>query len=304
MKKYLIVLSLFLLPLFASAQGFDQDLYYGLQDNNNVTELQEFLTDRGYYSGPITGNFFSLTLTAVKQFQAANSINQTGYFGPISRAKAAELLSISGISGNEITTENGTTIPVSTTAPKTTTDVVNSLLEQIKILQQQLAVLQQQNQQITQQTQVIQQQNETLQQIQQQITPAPEPDPLPIQQQSKASLEIVSPIPTKGLGRTYKASSQVIDELNYIYIGLIVRNDAGEPVKDVVVNVTATDGTQNKTLNGTGNVYPRYEGDSKIITPYYPFNYEFKTGGDHTITFTALGMVKSVTLTVAASDNQ
>lgn len=166
MKKYFIALFL-ITPFLAFAQGFDQDLFYGLKANEDVKELQEFLTDKGFYNGPITGNFFSLTLTAVKKFQTAYSITPiSGYFGPKSRAKTNELLLTSGVSKTEIATEAGT-IPVPAAAPsKTTTDVVSSLTEQIKILQQQLALLQQQNQQLSQQTQ-------TLQQIQQQTVSTP-----------------------------------------------------------------------------------------------------------------------------------
>jgi hypothetical protein len=124
-----------------------------------------------------------------------------------------------------------------------------------------------------------------------------------------ASIEIISPIPGKGLGdrrfskdAPYTAQLVVVDESNYIDIGLIVRNDAGEPIKDAVVTITATDETQNKTLNGTGNIYPRYEGEIRIMTPFYPFYYEFRTVGDHTITFSVNGMTDSVTLTVVAPD--
>lgn len=317
MKKYLIVLSLFLFPLIVSAQGFDQDLHYGLQNNNDVTELQEFLTDRGYYSGPITGNFFSLTLSAVKRFQAANSISQTGYFGPISRAKAAELLSVAGISGDEITTEEGTTTPISISDPKTTTDVVNSLLDQVRILQQQLAVLQQQqttleqqNQQIAQQTQAIQQQSETLQQIQQQTAiQSPTPAPIPTPKPSMSKIEIIVPMSNKAYctnisyskcesqNKVFIASPQVIDESNYVYIGFVVYDDNGNQIKNAVATIVATDESQNKTLNGTGNVAPIYnENGAKIITPYYPFNYEFKTAGEHIITLSANGMAKSIIL--------
>lgn len=117
-----------------------------------------------------------------------------------------------------------------------------------------------------------------------------------------ASIEIISPIPGKGTGRTYTAQPQVVDETNYVELGLIVRNDAGEPIKNAVVTITATDETQNKTLNGTGNIYPRYENEVRILTPFYPFHYEFHTVGDHTITFSVNGMTQSVTFTVTAPD--
>ncbi|HTY39980.1 MAG TPA: peptidoglycan-binding domain-containing protein [Candidatus Paceibacterota bacterium] len=53
-----------------------------------VTELQQTLAGLGFYNGPITGYFGSLTKAAVVQFQLANGINPAaGYFGAISRAK-------------------------------------------------------------------------------------------------------------------------------------------------------------------------------------------------------------------------
>ena len=71
---------------------FTRDLSYGMRNNQDVGELQEFLQDRGYYSGPISGNFFTLTLRAVQKFQKENGLNSTGYFGPKSRAIANRIL--------------------------------------------------------------------------------------------------------------------------------------------------------------------------------------------------------------------
>jgi len=65
---------------------FNRDLYFGLSNDSDIIALQEFLTEQGYYAGPISGNFGSLTLSAVKKFQLAKGINSTGYFGPRSRA--------------------------------------------------------------------------------------------------------------------------------------------------------------------------------------------------------------------------
>lgn len=185
MKKYLVAL-LIAMPFVASAQTFDQDLFYGLRQNENVKELQEFLADKGFYDGSATGNFFSLTLSSVKKFQAAHGITPTsGYFGPKSRTKANELLAASGITKTEIATESGTTTTPITIVPKTADNVVSSLMEQIRILQQQLAALQQSQQTLSSQAATIQtiqqeqkaqteqiaQQTQTLQQIQQNTTP-------------------------------------------------------------------------------------------------------------------------------------
>lgn len=91
MKKLWVVLCAMILamafapPSFVFA-SFDRDLFYGLRSDPDVEELQEFLTSQGVYSGPITGNFFSLTLAAVKKFQATNGIlPSAGYFGPKTR---------------------------------------------------------------------------------------------------------------------------------------------------------------------------------------------------------------------------
>lgn len=159
--------ALFILPVVSSA-AFDKDLFYGLQLDAQVSEMQELLIDEGVYSGPITGNFFSLTLKGVKNFQAKHSINQTGYFGPLSRAKANEILAAKGVTPSSVVSESGTpTSTPPTVISKNTNDTVtfvNALLEQVKILQQQITVLQSQQQA---QTQAVQQQTQTLEQIQQ-----------------------------------------------------------------------------------------------------------------------------------------
>jgi len=74
-----------------SCQKFENNLYFGLTNNNEVRCLQEFLKNRGsdiYPGGLITGNFFTLTLEAVKRYQASRGIIQTGYFGPLTRTAA------------------------------------------------------------------------------------------------------------------------------------------------------------------------------------------------------------------------
>lgn len=75
-----------------SSSVFTRDLYFGMRNNSDVSNLQEFLTDQGYYAGPVSGNYFLLTVQAVKKFQSANGINPTGYFGPKSRAVANEII--------------------------------------------------------------------------------------------------------------------------------------------------------------------------------------------------------------------
>lgn len=85
MKKLIIVIILLLTPLFASA-SIDHDLYYGLRNNKEVKELQKYLADKGFYAGNVTGNFFSITLAAVKKYQKIIKLNGTGYVGKLTRA--------------------------------------------------------------------------------------------------------------------------------------------------------------------------------------------------------------------------
>jgi len=70
---------------FKSSGKFDRDLYFGLGEDADVRALQNFLTEAGFYRGPITGNFFEQTGEAVKKFQRKNKIKDTGYVGSITR---------------------------------------------------------------------------------------------------------------------------------------------------------------------------------------------------------------------------
>ncbi|MDO8557269.1 MAG: peptidoglycan-binding domain-containing protein [Candidatus Jorgensenbacteria bacterium] len=183
----LILVSAFILVLglfsIAQADGlFSTDLYFGMQGSTEVTKLQEFLTSEGVYNGPITGNFFSLTLKGVRDYQTREGISPAaGYFGPLTRVKANTGLSTQIEASNaQAISETGIT-PTPLTTPKTTTDVTNTmqsqldaLLQQIALLQQQIQVQQQSQQSIqslenkvVEQTQTIQTQQQTLTQIQQ-----------------------------------------------------------------------------------------------------------------------------------------
>lgn len=71
-----------------NVSAFTSDLYFGMENNNEVILLQQFLTEKGFYTGPITGNFYELTEAAVKRFQSAAGVPATGYFGPLSRGQA------------------------------------------------------------------------------------------------------------------------------------------------------------------------------------------------------------------------
>ena len=163
---------------FAHAQVFTKDLYFGIQGDSEVTQLQEFLATQNLYSGPITGNFFSLTLKAVKAFQSAQGISPAaGYFGSKTRVVANEMV------GGEVNASNGQAISEIGNFPFASASSsiqlqLEALLKQVSLMQAQLQVqqsstqaIQNLQQQVQQQTQTIQQQSQTLQQIQQSTQP-------------------------------------------------------------------------------------------------------------------------------------
>lgn len=140
--------------------------------------------------------------------------------------------------------------------------------------------------------------------IEHQTTPVPAPQQeqpeqtLPVEQISMKSITIIDPIKGKGRGRVYKESEEVVDESNYIELGLVVRNGDGDVVKDVLVKISATDLEEDKKIKGTGNITKIHEDGNTETVHYYPFRYEFKTAGTHTITFKALGVTEVLELEV------
>lgn len=106
-----LIAKMFASPMaYADTVAFDSNLYYGLTNNQDVESLQEFLAVQGDYSGPFTGNFFSLTLDGVQQFQSNNGLPITGYFGVLSRGVANNILitNTAGVSAAEIGTTTAT----------------------------------------------------------------------------------------------------------------------------------------------------------------------------------------------------
>ncbi len=136
------------------AEQFSRDLSFGFQQDSDVTKLQEFLSDEGSYSGPITGNFFSLTLKAVKAFQNREGITPaTGYFGPKTKVRANALLGAQVQASNQqAVAETGQSAAQSVT-PQTTNSSISNVQSQLEALLKQVALLQQQLQ--------TQQQNQT-----------------------------------------------------------------------------------------------------------------------------------------------
>lgn len=142
------IVSLAAIKVVSAASVFNNDLYYGLVGNADVSQLQEFLTQQGEYGGPITGNFYVLTLDAVKSFQQAQAISPvSGYFGPLSRAAANTILN------SEIGTSESSSTSIATTTD--TQQQISELNSKIQSLLAQVASLQQQAQSQTQALQTI-----------------------------------------------------------------------------------------------------------------------------------------------------
>lgn len=95
----MLILTIMFLPTIASAQ-FTRDIYFGMRNSADVVRLQEFLRGQGHFTYPVsTGNYFTVTLEAVRSFQKANGVSPIGgYFGPKSRALVNQLISKSAAS--------------------------------------------------------------------------------------------------------------------------------------------------------------------------------------------------------------
>jgi peptidoglycan hydrolase-like protein with peptidoglycan-binding domain len=92
--------------LGATAFNFTKDLKLGSQ-GDDVTELQNRLTQEGVYSGPITGYFGPLTVAGVKAYQAKHGISQVGTVGPLTRAQlnSSQVLGVSTVNVDALKTQ-------------------------------------------------------------------------------------------------------------------------------------------------------------------------------------------------------
>ncbi len=138
MKKSIIVLGVIwaFLPIFAHA-SIDFNIKYGSK-GQEVTELQEFLIDKGFLNSSATGNFYSLTNKAVIAYQGSQNLPMTGFVGPMTRTKINAELALSTQTATEAEMqETGTTsTPVATISPDT-----KALQDKLAELQTQMAQL-------------------------------------------------------------------------------------------------------------------------------------------------------------------
>ncbi len=168
MKKS-IFLGLFLVlcvPVISFA-AFDSNLKYG-SSGSAVKEMQEFLVDQGVCSITPSGNFFALTLKCVKAFQEKEGVfPASGYWGPITRAKATEKLDLTASEDDEKVQTGTVAQPASSDFDK-----LLAVLLALKTSQEAQTV------QIQTQTQV---QQQIAQNLGQNVgTPAPIPEPTPV----------------------------------------------------------------------------------------------------------------------------
>lgn len=182
--KMVLIGFMALLPVISSA-NINNDLKYGSK-GQEVTELQEFLIDKGFLKTTATGNFYSLTKSAVMSYQSSENLPSTGFVGPMTREKINAVLSVD--TSAEVQ-ETGTVTPPSDTT------AVSSMQKQLDDLKTLLATLitKQQAQvdaQVTQAAQT-QQQIQVLGAIAQNTTPAPVVAPVVAPTPVPASIKIV-----------------------------------------------------------------------------------------------------------------
>lgn len=88
-KSAFWLLLLLLLPNVAfAAPVFNRNLYFGLRGDSDVVKMQDFLRSLNIFTYPVsTGNYFTQTYKAVRDFQLQNNISPaSGFFGPLTRA--------------------------------------------------------------------------------------------------------------------------------------------------------------------------------------------------------------------------
>jgi peptidoglycan hydrolase-like protein with peptidoglycan-binding domain len=103
-----------------SSFTFSGSLALGDQ-SSEVTDLQNYLTQQGLYSGPVTGYYGALTQTAVESFQKAHGISAIGTVGPLTIAALNQNTASSAASTGTSVITVPPTVPTSdtTTSPAT-----------------------------------------------------------------------------------------------------------------------------------------------------------------------------------------
>lgn len=113
-----IIVSLVMLTSISSVYAsLDVNVRYG-QSGTQVSELQDFLNDKGLLTVSPTGFFGLLTLKAVKAYQTSVEVPNTGYVGVLTREKInGELAEDTASSTQAEVAETGTTTVVTVQNP-------------------------------------------------------------------------------------------------------------------------------------------------------------------------------------------
>ncbi len=260
MKKAIFIASLLavIVPSVAFAD-FDTSLKYGSR-GPKVQEVQEFLIDQGYMTGTATGNFYSITLRAVKAFQSAQAIQPvSGFWGPLSRAAGQAILD------QELAQSNleASTTPVVVPQQATTT------------------------QNAPQSPAIAPPQAPATQPAPSGVTLAPvAPQP------SQAHITIVSEgyytqhidSPHCIAPASVPSADAVTADCQAVQLGVFVYDDQGFIVKNADLMATTTDPAQNRVIHGTGNA-----------DGHYDYSYLFR-GPSSTIYFSSPQGLASVTM--------
>lgn len=98
-KQLFLIITLFVLTtslVDAAGYQFNRNLYYGLRNDSDVVKLQDMLRKLGFFTLPdSSGNYFGVTVEAVKKFQVAKDIRPvSGYFGTLTRGEANKISDI------------------------------------------------------------------------------------------------------------------------------------------------------------------------------------------------------------------
>lgn len=94
----------------------DKNLKYGQRDKE-VTELQDFLIDKGFLKTPPSTFFGLLTLKAVKMYQTSIGVSSTGFVGILTREKINNEIATEVASSNEAEIKETTTTVITPPAP-------------------------------------------------------------------------------------------------------------------------------------------------------------------------------------------
>ena len=290
-KKIILLVSTFsiFVPIFVFA-SFEASLKYGSR-GESIIELQDFLQDQGVYSGKVDGRFGLGTRKAVIAFQLVNKLNGDGYFGLSSRNKA-NLILVAELkpSTDAEQAETGTVIPTTSIFAGCSSTIGFSITTGVPCGGTNSSVSNTTTQQQISQIQT------SLNQIVSNTTPPPvQPDfisrPTEISIQSS-----VCNLSHTNLKTEYKLSDLLSNGNTdgRIWMDAYILNQRGQNYyndnPDALMIITTSDHSNDQTSNGSGVV-----GGCG-----FEYQYAFYTTkpGTYTINYSALGLNKSVTITV------